>query len=123
MQTHHADFTNTFRALTYDLTDNTTLFGTAEFAHWQQLWHARLGRQQESKEESHQLMVSHNPAVIPRNHRVEEALEAAETQGDYSVMERLLDVLSKPYENTMEQTEYCKLPEQSSHPYRTYCGT
>ena len=52
-----------------------------------------------------------NPAVIPRNHRVEEALEAAVKQGDYSVMERLLDVLSSPYAHSTEQADYSTLPE------------
>ena len=97
--------------------------GRTEFAQWHELWQARLGRQQESKADSQQLMRNSNPAVIPRNHRVEEALEAAVKQGDYSVMERLLDVLSRPYEYAPEQAEYCKLPEPSNRPYRTFCGT
>lgn len=61
------------------------------------MWQARLVRQYETKVSSHQLMQNSNPAVIPRNHRVEEALEAAVERGDYSVMDRLLDVLSRPY--------------------------
>ena len=48
-------------------------------------------------------MQNSNPAIIPRNHRVEEALEAAVKKGDYSVMERLLDVLSNPYTHSPEQ--------------------
>ncbi len=64
-----------------------------------------------------------NPAVIPRNHRVEEALKAAVEHGDYSVMERLLDVLSSPYAHSSEQTEYCTLPAPSNRPYQTFCGT
>jgi uncharacterized protein YdiU (UPF0061 family) len=66
-------------------------------------------------------MKSSNPAIIPRNHRVEAALEAAE-QGDLSVMERLLAVLSNPYAYSDEQVEYSTLPE-TTKPYRTYCGT
>ncbi|OKL38047.1 protein adenylyltransferase SelO [Domibacillus mangrovi] len=123
MQKHHADYTNTFRALTFDTQENTALFGTAEFAQWHELWQARLGRQQKSKASSHQLMLNSNPAVIPRNHRVEAALEAAVKQGDYSVMERLLDVLSSPYAHSPEQADYSMLPAQSTRPYRTFCGT
>ena len=123
MQKYRADYTNTFRALTFDKPEDTVLFGTTEFAQWHELWQARLGRQQESKASSHQLMRSSNPAVIPRNHRVEEALEAAVKQGDYSVMERLLDVLSSPYAHSPEQAEYSTLPAQSTRPYRTFCGT
>lgn len=64
-----------------------------------------------------------NPAVIPRNHRVEEALEAAVEQGDYTVMERLLNVLSKPYAHTPEPDDYYTGPSESTRRYRTYCGT
>jgi uncharacterized protein YdiU (UPF0061 family) len=123
MQKHRADYTNTFRALTFDKQEDTVLFGTKEFDQWYELWQARLGRQQESKASSHQLMRNSNPALIPRNHRVEDALEAAVEQGDYIVMERLLDVLSSPYAHSPEQAEYSSLPEQSNRPYRTFCGT
>jgi uncharacterized protein YdiU (UPF0061 family) len=123
MQKYRADYTNTFRALTFDKVEDTDLFGTAEFNQWHELWQARLDRQEESKAASHQLMRKSNPAVIPRNHRVEAALEAAVKQGDYSVMEQLLDVLSSPYSYTPEQEEYCTVPAPSTRPYRTFCGT
>jgi serine/tyrosine/threonine adenylyltransferase len=123
MQKYRADYTNTFRALTFDLHEETVLFGTPEFAQWHELWQARLGRQQEPKASSHQLMRNSNPALIPRNHRVEDALEAAVKQGDYSVMEQLLHVLSSPYAHSPEQADYCTLPAPSSRPYRTFCGT
>jgi uncharacterized protein YdiU (UPF0061 family) len=64
-----------------------------------------------------------NPAVIPRNHRVEEALAAAVEKGDYSVMEKLLKVLSDPYAHSDEQAEFCAPPAPSTLPYRTFCGT
>jgi uncharacterized protein YdiU (UPF0061 family) len=123
LEKYRADFTNTFRALSLDKHEDTVLFGTKEFEQWYEQWQARLGRQQESKDSSHQLMRESNPGVIPRNHRVEEALEAAVKQGDYSVMEQLLDVLSNPYAHSPEQAEYCTLPAASNRPYRTYCGT
>ncbi|AJS58462.1 protein adenylyltransferase SelO [Paenibacillus sp. IHBB 10380] len=123
MQKYRADYTNTFRALTFDKLEDTALFGTTEFAHWHELWQARLVRQQEPEASSHQLMRNSNPALIPRNHRVEDALEAAVKQGDYSVMERLLNVLSSPYAHLPEQADYSTLPALSSHPYRTFCGT
>ena len=122
MKKYRADYTNTFRALTFDNTEDTVLFGTMEFDKWFEQWQERLTRQEESKVSSKQLMQSSNPAVIPRNHRVEEALEAA-NQGDYSVMERLLDALSKPYTHSKEQDYYSTLPEPLTCPYRTYCGT
>jgi uncharacterized protein YdiU (UPF0061 family) len=123
MQESGADFTNTFRALTFDKPEETGLFDTPGFAHWHELWKARLDRQQEPKDSSHQLMRNSNPALIPRNHRVEDALEAAVNHGNYNVMEALLDVLSNPYAHSPEQVEYSTLPVQSTRPYRTFCGT
>ncbi|MEK5398034.1 protein adenylyltransferase SelO [Paenibacillus sp. FSL K6-2859] len=123
MQKYRADYTNTFRALTLEKLEETALFGAAEFTKWQELWQARLSRQQQSKEVSIQLMRSSNPAIIPRNHRVEEALQAAVQQVDYSVMERLLKALSNPYAYSPEQDEYSALPKESARPYRTFCGT
>ncbi|MBC8016617.1 MAG: YdiU family protein [Sporomusaceae bacterium] len=123
MQKYRADYTNTFRALTFDTQSDTALFVSTEFAQWHELWQGRLGRQQESKASSHQLMRRSNPALIPRNHQIEAALEAAVKQGDYSVMERLLAVLSTPYAHSPEQAEYSALPDLSTRPYRTFCGT
>jgi serine/tyrosine/threonine adenylyltransferase len=122
MQKHQADFTNTFRALTMDKQEEA-IFKSEEYKQWHKKWQERLDRQEDSRESSQELMRTSNPAVIPRNHRVEEALEAAVNEGDYSVMERLLDVLSDPYAHSGDQEEYCKLPAPSSLPYRTYCGT
>ncbi|ASA20986.1 protein adenylyltransferase SelO [Paenibacillus donghaensis] len=123
MQKYGVDYTNTFRALTLGKPEDTLLLGTEEFAQWHELWQARLGRQAESLTSSQQLMYSSNPALIPRNHRVEEALEAAVKHEDYSVMERLLEVLSNPYAYSPEQADYTTLPETSSCQYRTFCGT
>ncbi|WP_172370858.1 protein adenylyltransferase SelO [Sporosarcina jiandibaonis] len=122
MKKHQADYTNTFRALTIDKLENNEMFSTTEFSGWHKLWKARLERQQESKESSRQLMRDSNPAVIPRNHRVEEALEAAVERGDYSVMQQLLNVLSNPYDHTPEQEKYTT-PPRSPVPYQTFCGT
>lgn len=122
MHKYRVDYTNTFLALTFDKQGDTKLFGSNEFAEWFEEWQARLSRQEESKTSVQQLMKDNNPAVIPRNHRVEEALGAAE-QGDLSVMERLLKVLFNPYAHTKEQLEYGKLPAQSNRPYQTFCGT
>ncbi|KKD55240.1 MULTISPECIES: protein adenylyltransferase SelO [Paenibacillus] len=123
MQKHRADYTNTFRALTLNKLEDAVLFSTADFAPWHEQWQARLDRQQESEASSHQLMRSSNPAIIPRNHRVEEALEAAVEREDYRVMEQLLEVLSNPYAYSTEQEIYSTLPEESTCPYRTFCGT
>ncbi|MCF6139191.1 protein adenylyltransferase SelO [Pseudalkalibacillus berkeleyi] len=125
MKEHEADYTNTFLALTFDEEYEGTenLLKSSAFEEWKKRWLERLGRQEQSKEDAHQLMKDNNPALIPRNHRVEEALEAAVEQGDYSVMERLLEVLSEPYAHTKQQEEYCNFPPDSTRAYQTYCGT
>ena len=123
MEQYRADYTNTFRALTHDKLEGIVLFEKPEFSEWYERWQARLDRQEESKESSQQLMRNSNPSVIPRNHRVEEALEAAEQHGDFNVMERLLQVLATPFAHTPEQAEYCTLPLSTGMPYKTFCGT
>ncbi|MBH5318399.1 YdiU family protein [Paenibacillus sp. GSMTC-2017] len=123
MEKYEADYTNTFRAFTFGKPEETVLFGTSEFTEWYEQWQERLGRQQGSIADSVALMRSSNPALIPRNHLVEEALEAAVKLGDYSVMERLINVLSNPYEHSTEQAECSAKPNRSEYPYQTYCGT
>lgn len=123
MHAHSADYTNTFRALTFDRLQGGELFEAPEFTEWHSSWQARLARQAELPDASRQLMRDNNPAVIPRNHRVEEALEAAEFQGDYSVLQRLLAVLSDPYAHSPEQEPYTQPPAATSGPYQTFCGT
>ncbi len=123
MHQFKADFTNTFRSLTLEKTDGSSLFQCSEFLTWNEKWQMRRSRQKQSKSVSRELMFSSNPAVIPRNHRVEAALQAAVGEGDYSVMQRLMNVLSNPYAYSAEQEEYTILPEPSACRYRTFCGT
>lgn len=123
MYKYKADFTNTFIALTFDNFAEMEMFKTDSFNEWHKRWQARLDKQKESKASSHILMRNSNPAVIPRNHRVEEALEAVERYGDLSVMEKLLEVLSNPFAHSEKQAEYAKLPAKASCGYRTFCGT
>lgn len=122
MEKYKADYTNTFVALTTNKIEESVLFGKDEFDVWYKLWQERLDRQDNSREESRELMENSNPVIIPRNHRVEEALEAAE-KGDYTVMEKLLDALSNPYDYSKDLKCYSEVPEPSETPYRTYCGT
>ena len=123
MHNNNEDYTNTFIKLTFNKSESMTMYESAEFKNWYNTWQKRLLRQNQSKEESFQLMRSSNPAVIPRNHRVEEALSAADDKGDYSVMERLINVLSKPFAHTSDQAEYAELPSPSLCKYKTFCGT
>ena len=65
-----------------------------------------------------------NPWVIPRNHRVEEALAAASDDGELGPFERLIDVVRQPYDATPEHAAYAEpAPAAVTACYRTYCGT
>ena len=67
-------------------------------------------------------MHSVNPIIIPRNHKVEEALTAA-NNGDLEVMNKLLEVLKKPYENQNNIIDYQSPSPSSNKTYQTFCGT
>jgi uncharacterized protein YdiU (UPF0061 family) len=123
MQKHDADYTNSFLALTYDNPEDLVFSGTENFNDWHKKWQDRLERQEQSIQEARKLMHSSNPAVIPRNHRVEEALEAAVSKNDFNVMKRLLKVLGTPYEHTEDKKAYTEPPPPSDRPYQTFCGT
>ena len=123
MNRHGVDFTNTFRDLTSGSLPEASVFKTPDFKQWFERWQARLKRQPDSRKTSCRLMNTHNPAVIPRNHRVEEALEAAVERADFTVMEKLLDILSQPYQDPPEQAGYHLPPPPSAQSYRTFCGT
>jgi uncharacterized protein YdiU (UPF0061 family) len=120
---HGADFTNTFRSLASGSLPEAAVFQDQDFRQWFERWQARLKRQPGSRESSRRLMNACNPAVIPRNHRVEEALEAAVERADFTVMEKLLATLSRPYQDPPEHSGYHLPPPPSEQPYRTFCGT
>jgi uncharacterized protein YdiU (UPF0061 family) len=118
-----ADFTNTFRDLASGSLPEASIFQAMDFKRWFERWQARLNRQPNPWEASRRLMNTHNPAVIPRNHRVEEALAAAEERADFTVMEKLLGFLSQPYRDPPEAAGYQLPAPPSDQPYRTFCGT
>jgi uncharacterized protein YdiU (UPF0061 family) len=132
MQRRSADFTNTFRSLTRlrqgfggttsgrPVEDSTN--ADPEFEAWHRRLAARRGRQPQSPAEAEDLMRRHNPAFIPRNHNVEEALQAATGAEDYSVMARLLDVLATPYDHGRDLPTF-STPSSDTWPYQTFCGT
>jgi len=111
MKKLEADYTNTFVALMSE----SELPG---FEPWIQQWKNELDRQPQSWEESRQLMNKVNPKVIPRNHKVEEALMLAE-HGDMDAFDRMLAAVQNPYE---EALEYMK-PAEKGVCYQTFCGT
>ena len=67
-------------------------------------------------------MKANNPTIIPRNHRVEEALEAAVQHNDYSLVHSLVNALQSPYDYQKVDTFYQTFPSGCTG-YKTYCGT
>ncbi|MEJ8305744.1 protein adenylyltransferase SelO [Saccharibacillus sacchari] len=111
----------TFRPTSFPGAD--ALLASGEYRVWRERWRERLGHQADSPDEVQGRMRAHNPAVVPRNHRVEEALAAAADSGDYGPLHRLLAVLARPYDHSADQAEYAQLPPEADQGYRTFCGT
>ena len=122
MQLRRADYTNTFRALSRQQRPDGATSPDPELDGWHARWTARRSRQPQPLAESEALMRRTNPAVIPRNHKVEEALAAATRDHDFSLMERLLEVLSRPFDYERDDPEFV-VPVAADRPYRTFCGT
>lgn len=135
MQGTGADFTNTFRSLSESspmaATASTSSAAVttpptiedARWAAWCHKWLARLAHEGQTESTAQQLMRTVNPVVIPRNHRVEEALAAASDQDDYAPLHRLLAVLADPYTRTPDSATCTSPPPPGSCRYRTFCGT
>jgi uncharacterized protein YdiU (UPF0061 family) len=122
-QRHHLDYTNTFRALISEMIPEGQYFKTEEFRSWWNHWQIRLKQNNKPLQSSFELMRANNPAIIPRNHNVEEALLAAEENSDFSKLHDLLKVLATPYEDNSQYAEFCELPTPDERVYQTFCGT
>lgn len=122
MQKYKADYTNTFRDLTLGEYEEMEIATAKEFPEWLALWKKRLESQTESVEQVQELMQKSNPVLIPRNHLVEEALEAAVRKEDYQPFYELLEAVTSPYDYSREKNLKIKPPKQCG-PYVTYCGT
>jgi serine/tyrosine/threonine adenylyltransferase len=120
MQLRSADFTNTFRALT--IGRPLVPGADAGAADLERRIEVRRTRQPQAAAEAEALMRRHNPAVIPRNHKVEEALAAATLEHDFSVMHRLIEVLATPYDHDRDRPAF-STPGEPNPSYRTFCGT
>ena len=123
MKDYKADYTNTFRNLTLENLTEDEIFKSDDFKKWYKIWKERLIRQEKSSDESRHLMEISNPTVIPRNHKVEEALYDAVNNNDYTLMKQLLDVIKNPYDYSNINEEYSKTPKPTGCAYKTYCGT
>ena len=123
MHDTRADFTSTFAQLSTPGAADAEVQTDAACHAWHAQWQTRLARQPHSPEMVTALMQQRNPAVIPRNHQVEEALVAATDAGDLGPLERLMAALAAPYDYTRDRAEFVLAPAPGGRPYRTFCGT
>jgi uncharacterized protein YdiU (UPF0061 family) len=122
MQETRQDFTVTFSVLSSAASLEAPAFADPGFVEWHAAWRSRLARQAEGTAEVVQRMKNANPRVIPRNHKVEEALEAATRNGDLAPFHKLLAAIARPYADT-GSGEFTAPPPAGSPRYRTFCGT
>ena len=122
MHTNSIDYTNTFLHLSKKELPDQKIYSSDTFKNWYLRWQARLKKEEQGLDSSLALMHSVNPAVIPRNHKVEEALQAGE-EGDLQPFHKLLLALEKPYEDRDYLLPYQSPPVPSVNAYQTFCGT
>jgi serine/tyrosine/threonine adenylyltransferase len=116
-----ADFTRVFRGLV-EGTARDEFSEPDAYDSWATDWHARLSREGRDTAAAQTLMARVNPAVIPRNHQIEAAIQAAVT-GDYAPFHRLNDVLSRPFDTRPEDADFRAAPAPHEAVRKTFCGT
>ena len=121
MSQNNADYTNTFCYLMKEDFVKDKPFQNSAFKKWNKEWRNRIKQNKKPDNLSLNLMRSTNPLVIPRNHKVEESLDAA-NNNDLVPFHNLLQVLKKPYER-LEKKEYQLTPPPNTKEYKTFCGT
>jgi uncharacterized protein YdiU (UPF0061 family) len=131
MAAHHVDHTLFFRRLCAAADEPSrddelaSLFDAPSpaFAAWLDSWRRRLASEDVAPDARGAAMRRANPAFIPRNHRVEEAIEAAVARADFGPFDTLVEVLARPWEDQAEHARLAEPPGPEQHAYRTFCGT
>lgn len=130
MRQNGADFTLTFYRLCAAVlgpdgdADVRSLFADpAAYDGWATRWRARLDEEGRAPDLVGQSMRRANPAVIPRNHRIEQALSAAERDGDFTPFEALVAALATPFDEPATARELMDPPDPEERVRQTFCGT
>lgn len=122
MHENKTDFNNTFRDLSNGELPDEEPYATQSVQAWNARWQARIRKEEQDLESSFALMRSVNPAVIPRNHKVEDALQAGE-EGNLEPFHELLKALENPYEDGDHLQPYQTPPKPEEKVLQTFCGT
>jgi len=130
MAANRADFTLTFRRLcnaaesVHGDKEVSTLFADpAAFESWAVRWHDRLNDEAISGTARADAMRLVNPVFIPRNHLVEEVLGTAIERQDFQLFEKMLDVISRPFEDRPNLDRYAQPAKPEERVLQTFCGT
>jgi uncharacterized protein YdiU (UPF0061 family) len=122
MQKNKIDYTNTFVFLMNKKVKDSEAYNDTDFDLWKIKWVKRLTMFGNSHDKSIELMNSTNPMVIPRNHKVEEALTLA-SNGDLTLFNKLIEILKNPYLVNSNDLEFMSPAPLSDKKYQTFCGT
>jgi uncharacterized protein YdiU (UPF0061 family) len=130
MTKNQADFTLTFRRLgeaalgpDNDEPVRSLFIDPTMFDEWALRWRQRTAREPQSAADRRGAMNRINPAIIPRNHRVEAVIQAAMQRDDYAPFEEMLAALAKPFEDVPAYAAYAERPQESQRVTQTFCGT
>jgi uncharacterized protein YdiU (UPF0061 family) len=130
MAENQADFTLTFRRLADAAADAPSdaevraLFANpSAYDEWAARWRRRLEQEPQEGAARRRAMRAVNPVFIPRNHRIEAVIKAAEEEDDFAPFEELVAVLAKPYEDQPAFARYADPPRPDERVLRTFCGT
>jgi uncharacterized protein YdiU (UPF0061 family) len=130
LQSQHVDFTLAWRRLADAAAGDDAMLralfvDAAVLDGWLARWRDRAARDGGDASERAAGMRRASPWIIPRNHRVEEALAAASAnERDLAPFERLLDAVRRPYDEEPGLAFYAEpAPADVTACYRTFCGT
>lgn len=130
MARNQIDFTLMFRGLGRDIslpaerrTTRPLFAEAAAIDSWWDRWQDRLRQEPEHHHERASMMEATNPKYIPRNHRIEAAIDAAVREDDFAPFRQLLDVVTKPFAEQPSMSDYARPPEQDERVLQTFCGT
>lgn len=116
------DHTSTFRLMSLGKASDLEVKNEEKFSKWLERWQSALKEKEQPAEDAYKLMRSVNPAVIPRNHLVEEALFYAVKTDDFSKVEKLTEIFKEPF-NDAHDEYYKRPPTDEEMIQNTFCGT
>ena len=122
MHKNKADYTNTFCYLMDEKIKSDPIYKSENFILWKKRWEVRLKINNNTPEKYFKLMRSVNPLVIPRNHKVEEALKDANNE-NLTQLNKLITILKNPYQNQKSMMDYQSPGSINGKKYQTFCGT